>query len=146
VERLNIDRVVDEPYVAEMNDMMNTTLVSGTGGSGAAGPDRRRQDGDKPKLARCLVYRLHRALRRGRLGQHDDGSRCATSPGTLPARLWHDIMAYAHQGKQPMSLPGTRSPWLEQAASRIWGAPARDPTSRSTAACSASSPADIHYS
>jgi hypothetical protein len=30
-------------------------------------------------------------------------------------------MAYAHDGKQPLSLPGTRSPWLEQAASRVWG-------------------------
>ena len=34
-------------------------------------------------------------------------------------------MAYAHDGKQPRSLPGTHSPWLEQAASRMsWGAPA----------------------
>jgi hypothetical protein len=33
-------------------------------------------------------------------------------------------MAYAHDGKEPQSLPGTHSPWLEQAASRIWGAPA----------------------
>ena len=56
---------------------------------------------------------------------NDDGSKMRNvTGGTLPARLWHDIMAYAHDGKQPLSLPGTHSPWLEQAASRVWGEPA----------------------
>ena len=45
--------------------------------------------------------------------------------GMLPAKLWHDIMIYAHQDKPPLPLPGTRSPWLEEAASRLqWNAPA----------------------
>jgi hypothetical protein len=33
-------------------------------------------------------------------------------------------MVEAHQGKQPLPLSGTASPWLEEASSRLWGAPA----------------------
>jgi penicillin-binding protein 1A len=44
--------------------------------------------------------------------------------GTLPARVWHDIMLTAHQGKPAKALPGTRSPWVEEAASRLpWNTP-----------------------
>jgi hypothetical protein len=32
-------------------------------------------------------------------------------------------MVYAHEGKQPLALPGTRSQWLEEASSP-WSAPA----------------------
>ena len=35
-------------------------------------------------------------------------------------------MVYAHQGKQPMPLPGTRSPWLEETAARLWAEPAAE--------------------
>ena len=63
-------RVVDESYVAEMNDMMNATHGQRhRKAGGAARPDRRRQNGDQPKLARRLVRRLHRALCRWRLGR-----------------------------------------------------------------------------
>jgi len=30
--------------------------------------------------------------------------------GTLPASLWHDIMLYAHEDKQPLPLPGRGAP------------------------------------
>jgi hypothetical protein len=33
-------------------------------------------------------------------------------------------MIEAHQGKEPLPLSGTRSPWLEEAASQVpWKAP-----------------------
>ena len=55
---------------------------------------------------------------------NDDGSKMRNvTGGTLPAHIWHDIMVYAHEGKQPLALPGTRSQWLEEASSR-WPAPA----------------------
>ena len=42
---------------------------------------------------------------------NDDGTRMKkVTGGTLPAKLWHDIMAYAHQDKTPLPLPGTRAP------------------------------------
>jgi penicillin-binding protein 1A len=28
--------------------------------------------------------------------------------GTLPALLWHDVMAYAHEDKTPLPLPGAQ--------------------------------------
>jgi penicillin-binding protein 1A len=121
----NLGRVVDEPYVAEMNDMMNATLVSGTGrqaaltdqiAGGKTGTSQNSRD------AWFVGYTAHYVC--GVWVGNDDGTKMRNvSGGTLPAHIWHDVMVYAHQGKQPMALPGTRSPWLEQAASR-WGAPA----------------------
>ena len=122
----NLGQVVGEPYVAEMNDMMNATLVSGTGrqaalsdqiAGGKTGTSQNSRD------AWFVGYTAHYAA--GVWVGNDDGSKMRNvSGGTLPARLWHDIMLYAHDGKQPLALPGTRSPWLEEAASRVWGEPA----------------------
>jgi penicillin-binding protein 1A len=122
----NLGRVVDEPYVAEMNDMMNATLVSGTGRQ-AALPDQiaggKTGTSQNSRDAWFVGYTAHYVC--GVWVGNDDGSKMRNvSGGTLPAHIWHDIMVYAHQGKQPMALLGTRSPWLEQAASRVWGAPA----------------------
>ena len=38
--------------------------------------------------------------------------------GTVPARVWHDIMLYAHQGQPPLPLPGTGTPQFEQAVAQ----------------------------
>ena len=124
--------------------MMNATLVSGTGRQ-AALPDQiaggKTGTSQSSRDAWFVGYTAHYAA--GVWVGNDDGSKMRNvTGGTLPARLWHDLMAYAHEGKQPASLPGTHSPWLEQAASRVWGAPAEGGTSRSTAACSAFFPAD----
>ena len=35
--------------------------------------------------------------------------------GTLPAKLWHEIMLYAHEDKTPLPLTGTRGPRLRDA-------------------------------
>ena len=61
--------------------------------------------------------------------------------GTLPARLWHEIMAYAHRDQTPLALPGTRAPRLERwrACRRARSRPMTT-ASRCSAACSASSP------
>jgi penicillin-binding protein 1A len=104
-------RVVDEPYVAEMNDMMNATLVSGTGRQ-AALPDQiaggKTGTSQSSRDAWFVGYTAHYAA--GVWVGNDDGSKMRkVTGGTLPARLWHDIMAYAHDGKQPRSLPGTHS-------------------------------------
>ncbi|HSH62516.1 MAG TPA: hypothetical protein VK984_00175, partial [Methyloceanibacter sp.] len=39
--------------------------------------------------------------------------------GTLPAKLWHDVMLHAHQDKDPQSLPGTRGRTLPDAIARL---------------------------
>jgi penicillin-binding protein 1A len=122
----NLGRVVDESYVAEMNDMMNATLVSGTGRQGAL-PDQiaggKTGTSQNSRDAWFVGYTAHYVC--GVWVGNDDGSKMRNvTGGALPAHIWHDIMAYAHQGKQPIALPGTRSPWLEETASRQWGEPA----------------------
>ena len=119
-------RVVDESYVAEMNDMMNATMVSGTGRQ-AALPDQiaggKTGTSQNSRDAWFVGYTAHYVG--GVWVGNDDGSKMRNvTGGTLPAHIWHDIMVYAHEGKQPLALPGTRSPWLEEASSRLWSAPA----------------------
>jgi len=118
-------RVVDESYVAEMNDMMNATMVSGTGRQ-AALPDQiaggKTGTSQNSRDAWFVGYTAHYVG--GVWVGNDDGSKMRNvTGGTLPAHIWHDIMVYAHEGKQPLALPGTRSPWLEEASSRLWTAP-----------------------
>ena len=118
-------RVVDESYVAEMNDMMNATMVSGTGRQ-AALPDQiaggKTGTSQNSRDAWFVGYTAHYVG--GVWVGNDDGSKMRNvTGGTLPAHIWHDIMVYAHEGKQPLALPGTRSPWLEEASSLLWTAP-----------------------
>jgi penicillin-binding protein 1A len=118
-------RVVDESNVAEMNDMMNATMVSGTGRQ-AALPDQiaggKTGTSQNSRDAWFVGYTAHYVG--GVWVGNDDGSKMRNvTGGTLPAHIWHDIMVYAHEGKQPLALPGTHSPWLEEASSRLWTAP-----------------------
>ena len=42
-----------------------------------------------------------------RIGNDDRRSMNRVMGGTLPARLWHDVMMQAHEGRAPTALPGT---------------------------------------
>ena len=44
------------------------------------------------------------------IGNDDSARMRKVTGGSLPAGLWHDIMLDAHKGKQPLPLPGTRTP------------------------------------
>jgi hypothetical protein len=44
----------------------------------------------------------------------------------LPAKVWHEIMTYAHRDKTPLPLPGTRGPRLDAVARLPWNAPHAD--------------------
>jgi len=122
----NLGRVVDDSYVAEMNDMMNATLVIGTGRQ-AALPDQiaggKTGTSQSSRDAWFVGYTAHYVCGVW-VGNDDDSKMRNVSGGTLPAHIWHDIMVYAHQGKQPLALPGTHSPWPEETASRLWSEPA----------------------
>ena len=122
----NLGRVVDQRYVAEMNDMMNATLVSGTGRQ-AALPDQiagGKTGTSQSSRDAWFVGYTARYVAGVWVGNDDDSKMHNVSGGTLPAHIWHDVMAYAHDGKEPLALPGTRSPWLEEASA---------PTERSNA-------------
>jgi len=105
-------QVVALHYVGAMNDMLNSALVRGTGkraaipGHVAGGKTGTTQD---LRDAWFVGYTAHYVA--GVWIGNDDNSRMKkVTGGTLPAGLWHDIMLYAHEGKQPLPLPGTHTP------------------------------------
>ena len=117
-------RVVALNDIGAMNDMMNAALVSGTGkraaiphhvAGGKTGTTQNSRD------AWFVGYTAHYVA--GVWIGNDDSSRMKkVTGGTLPASLWHDIMLYAHEGKEPLPLPGTRGPQRKQdtIAARLW--------------------------
>jgi len=122
------DQVVALPYVGAMNDMLNATIVRGTGKQ-AAIPDHvaagKTGTTQSYRDAWFVGYTAHYVA--GVWVGNDDGSRMRkVTGGTLPARLWHEIMLYAHQNKTPLPLPGTSAARLQEAvASQPWHAPAK---------------------
>jgi penicillin-binding protein 1A len=110
-------QVVGLPYVAAMNDMLNATVVRGTGKQ-AAIPDHvaagKTGTTQSYRDAWFVGYTAHYVA--GVWVGNDDGSRMKkVTGGMLPAKLWHEIMLYAHVDKTPLPLPGTRGPQLQDA-------------------------------
>jgi penicillin-binding protein 1A len=109
-------QVVALHNVGAMNDMLNSALVRGTGkraaiplhvAGGKTGTTQNSRD------AWFVGYTAHYVA--GVWIGNDDNSRMKkVTGGTLPASLWHDIMLYAHQDKEPLPLPGTRGPRRSQ--------------------------------
>ncbi len=105
-------RVVARHHVGAMNDMLNTALERGTGkraaiprhrAAGKTGTTQNFRD------AWFVGYTAHYVT--GVWIGNDDSARMRkVTGGSLPAGLWHDIMLDAHKGKQPLPLPGTRTP------------------------------------
>jgi penicillin-binding protein 1A len=119
-------QVVAQPYVAAMNDMMRATLTRGTGRSAAlpaqpAGGKTGTSQGSRD--AWFVGYTPYYVA--GIWIGNDDGAKMDhVTGGTIPARLWRDVMLVAHQGKEPLPLPSTRSPWAEEAVSNLpWNTP-----------------------
>ena len=122
-QRSTTGQVVALPYVGAMNDMLNATVVRGTGKK-AAIPDHvaagKTGTTQSFRDAWFVGYTAHYVA--GVWIGNDDGSRMRkVTGGTLPAKLWHEIMLYAHQDKTPLPLPGTQAPRLQEAmASLPW--------------------------
>jgi len=101
--------VVAGPHAGALNDMLNAALVSGTGRRAAlalhpaAGKTGTSQDF---RDAWFVGYTAHLAA--GVWVGNDDGRPMhKVMGGSLPARLWHDVMTLAHEGRSPTALPGT---------------------------------------
>ncbi len=92
--------MIAQAYLGPMNDMMNATSSTAPGGrrrcrhvaGGKTGTSQEFRD------AWFVGYTAHYVA--GVWVGNDDSSKMKdVTGGTVPARLWHDIMSYAHRGK-----------------------------------------------
>ncbi len=103
------ERLVSRSHVAAMNDMLNAALVAGTGRRAglpdhpAAGKTGTSQDF---RDAWFVGYSAHLAA--GVWVGNDRGTPMqSVSGGSLPAKIWRQVMSTAHDGLEPLPLPGT---------------------------------------
>ncbi|MEL7049470.1 MAG: penicillin-binding transpeptidase domain-containing protein, partial [Pseudomonadota bacterium] len=102
-------RIVAEPHVGAINDMLNAALVNGTGrragipkhpAAGKTGTSQKFRD------AWFIGYTAH--MTAGVWIGNDRGRPMKkVSGGGLPAQIWRDVMVNAHKDLQPIPLPGT---------------------------------------
>ena len=123
-------QVVSAANVGAMNDMLTATITTGTGkqaaieGHMAAGKTGTTQSF---RDAWFIGYTGHYVG--GVWIGNDDGTRMKkVTGGTLPAKLWHEIMLYAHTDKTPLPLPNIRGPRLQEAIAGLpWPAKSGTP-------------------
>jgi penicillin-binding protein 1A len=106
-ERLPV--VAAAQHVGALNDMLNAVLVSGTGkraalpvhpACGKTGTTQEFRD------AWFVGYTAH-YVGGVWVGNDDRRPMNHVVGGSLPSKLWHEVMVLAHEGKTPMALPGT---------------------------------------
>ena len=94
-----------------MNDMLNAVLVSGTGkraalpGHPAAGKTGTSQDFRDA----WFVGYTERFVAGVWVGNDDGRAMNKVMGGSLPARLWHDVMLVAHEGGAPSAATAARA-------------------------------------
>jgi penicillin-binding protein 1A len=105
----SLGRVIDDAYVAEMNAMMQQTLLIGTAkhavlpGWPAAGKTGTSQDF---RDAWFIGYTAH-LVTGVWLGNDDNTPTKHTTGGSLPVEIWSRFMTSAHQGVPVAGLPGS---------------------------------------
>jgi penicillin-binding protein 1A len=105
----SLGRIVDDTYVAEMNAMMQQTLLIGTAkhaslqGWPAAGKTGTSQDF---RDAWFIGYTAH-LVTGVWLGNDDNTPTKHTTGGSLPVEIWSRFMTGAHQGVPVVDLPGS---------------------------------------
>ena len=101
--------VVAPQHAGALNDMLNAALIFGTGRGAAlplhpaCGKTGTSQDF---RDAWFIGYTAH--FTGGVwVGNDDRRPMKRVAGGTLPARIWREVMLLAHEGLEPMTLPGT---------------------------------------
>jgi len=96
-------------HIGALNDMLNAALISGTGrraalplhpACGKTGTAQEFRD------AWFIGYTAH-FVAGVWVGNDDRRAMKKVMGGTLPARIWREVMVLAHEGRTPMPLPGT---------------------------------------
>src|SRR5271155_4149612 len=103
-----LGRIVDEHYVAMMNQMMTQTLISGTArGANLPGWQAADKTGTSQDYrdAWFIGYTSH-LVAGVWLGNDDNSPTKKAVGGGLPVEVWSRFMRVAHQGVAPTPLPG----------------------------------------
>jgi penicillin-binding protein 1A len=101
--------VVAVQHAGALNDMLNAALLFGTGKRAAlplhpaCGKTGTTQDF---RDAWFIGYTAH-FIAGVWVGNDDRRPMNRVVGGTLPAKIWHDVMTLAHEGREPAALPGT---------------------------------------
>jgi penicillin-binding protein 1A len=115
-------QVIPADKIAEMNNLLKEVVIAGTGRAarldgvvvaGKTGTTNAYRDAWFNGFTGNFVGSVW-------FGNDDDSSMNNMTGGTLPARTWHEIMAYAHQGielKNPYGITDTPPPVVVSAAS-----------------------------
>jgi len=139
----SLGRVVDAGYVAEMNAMMQQTLLIGTAkhaalpGWPAAGKTGTSQDF---RDAWFIGYTAH-LVTGVWLGNDDNTPTKHTTGGSLPVEIWSRFMSSAHQGVPVAALPGSSGGGFF--AGLFGGGDARPPALPSTVGAAPLPPASV---
>jgi penicillin-binding protein 1A len=119
--RSTTGEVVAPDDVGAMNDMLTATVSFGTGKQAAIdGHEVGGKTGTTQSFrdAWFVGYTAHYVG--GVWIGNDNGRRMRkVTGGTLPARLWHDVMLYAHADKTPVPLPGAGGSRLPEAMAAL---------------------------
>ena len=101
-------RVVSREHVAAMNDMLSATIQAGTGQQAALPPHPaagKTGTGQEYRDAWFIGYTAH-VTTGVWLGNDDFSPMKRITGGSLPAKLWRELMEAAHRSKPPAALPG----------------------------------------
>ena len=103
-------RVIADGPLADMSDMLSATLVNGTGHRAAlANHPAAGKTGTSQDFRDAWFVGYTSQLVGGVWFGNDNGHPMnKIMGGTLPARLWHDVMVAAHEGRRSKPLPEAR--------------------------------------
>ncbi|MBX2806028.1 MAG: PBP1A family penicillin-binding protein, partial [Hyphomicrobiales bacterium] len=109
IGRTNWGRIIAPQHVADINDMLTATILYGTGNQANIDPHPaagKTGTGQGYRDAWFVGYTAHYVAGVW-VGNDDFSPMKRITGGSLPTKIWRDLMVYANLKKDPSYLPGT---------------------------------------